>query len=213
MFNSLRKDLIEGLKERLPGPAAHDLMYPTHRDSSFRLPEFVDPPVKSAVLLLFYQDEAGDIKFPLIQRPNYNGAHSGQISLPGGKYEDKDQTLIQTALRETHEEIGIDPATVEVVGCLTDLHITVSNYLVTPVIGFTEKKPDYIIDPKEVDAVIEADLAVLLDPSCRKHGTVIAGGKFKIQAPYFEIEQKIVWGATAMMLNELCMLLSLSKSH
>ncbi|MDZ7607044.1 MAG: hypothetical protein U5K79_15975 [Cyclobacteriaceae bacterium] len=99
---------------------------------------------------------------------------------------------------------------VEIGGCLTDLYIAVSNYLVTPVIGFAEKKPQFLIDPYEVEAVIETDLSALFDPFCRKHGTVIASGKFKIQTPYFEIDNKIVWGATAMMLSELCMVAEFS---
>jgi len=210
MFNSFKQGIIEGLKERLPGTVAHQMMLPTHRDSNFRFPEFTAPPVKSAVLLLFYPDDDGTIKFPLIQRPTYNGAHSGQISLPGGKHEENDRDLIYTALRETHEEIGIIPEHVEVAGCLTDLYISVSNFIVTPVIGFADKKPQFSIDPNEVDAVIETGLSALFDPYCRKHGTVIAGGKFKIQTPYFEIENKIIWGATAMMLSELCMITEFS---
>jgi len=205
MFNSFKQRIVDGLKEKLPGASAHQIMLPTHRDNTFRFPKFTAAPVKSAVLLLFYPADDGIIKFPLIQRPTYNGAHSGQISLPGGKHEENDHDLIHTALREAHEEIGIEPASVEIAGCLTDLYIAVSNFIVTPVIGFSEKKPAFSIDPNEVEIVIETNLSSLFDPYCRKHGTVMASGKFKIQTPYFEIENKIVWGATAMMLSELCM--------
>jgi 8-oxo-dGTP pyrophosphatase MutT (NUDIX family) len=205
MYSSFKRGIIERIKEKLPGALAHQIMLPTHRDSTFRFPEFTEAPVRSAVLLLFYPADDGIVKFPLIQRPTYSGAHSGQISLPGGKHEENDRDLIHTALREAQEEIGISPESVEIGGCLTDLYIAVSNYIVTPVIGFSEKKPDFFIDPYEVEAVIETDLSALFDPYCRKSGTVIAGGKFKIQTPYFEIDQKIIWGATAMMLSELCM--------
>ncbi len=205
MFNSFKRSIIDGIREKLPGALAHQIMLPTHRDSSFRFPEFTQGPVKSAVLLLFYPSDDGIIKFPLIQRSTYNGAHSGQISLPGGKQEENDADLIYTALRETHEEIGVAPGSVEIGGCLTDLYIAVSNFIVTPVIGFAEKKPVFSIDPSEVEAVFETDLSVLFNPSCRKHGTVLAGGKYEIQTPYFEIDNKIIWGATAMMLSELCL--------
>ncbi|MDZ7607043.1 MAG: CoA pyrophosphatase [Cyclobacteriaceae bacterium] len=109
MFSSFKKGIIEGIKEKLPGALAHQIMLPTHRDNTFRFPEFTGEPVKSAVLLLFYPGDDGIVKFPLIQRPTYSGAHSAQISLPGGKHEENDRDLIHTALREAHEEIGIDP--------------------------------------------------------------------------------------------------------
>lgn len=210
MFSLFKRGIIEGIKEKLPGAVAHQLMLPTHRDSTFRFPEFTEAPVKSAVLLLFYPADNGIIKFPLIQRPIYNGVHSGQISLPGGKHEENDPDIIHTALRETHEEIGISPDSVEIGGCLTDLYIAVSNFIVTPVIGFVDKKPQFSIDPNEVAAVIETDLSAVFDPNCRKSGTVVSGGKFKIQTPYFEIENNIIWGATAMMLSELCMVAEFS---
>jgi len=207
MAQHLKHILTDALKKELPGARAHNLMLPTAREDSFRFPVFEVPPQKSAVLFLFYLDEES-IKFPLIQRPTYDGAHSGQIGLPGGKQEKTDADLIQTALREAREEIGIEPNLVEIVGCLSNLHIAVSNFVVTPVIGFVEKKPDYSIDPVEVESLIETDLSCLFHPSHRKQGTVLARGKFKIQTPYFDIDNKIVWGATAMMLSELVVILS-----
>lgn len=207
MAQQLKHILTDALKKELPGARAHNIMLPTAREDTFRFPRFEMPPMKSAVLLLFYRDEEC-IKFPLIQRPTYDGAHSGQIGLPGGKQEKSDADLIQTALREAQEEIGIEPNLVEIVGCLSDLHIAVSNFIVTPVIGFIEKKPEYSIDPLEVESLIETDLSCLFQPSYRKHGTVLARGKFKIQTPYFDIGNKIVWGATAMMLSELVVVLS-----
>lgn len=207
MAQHLKHILTDALKKDLPGARAHNLMLPTAREDSFRFPVFEVPPQKSAVLFLFYLDEES-IKFPLIQRPTYDGAHSGQIGLPGGKQEKTDVDLIQTALREAREEIGIEPNLVEIVGCLSNLHIAVSNFVVTPVIGFVEKKPDYSIDPVEVESLIETDLSCLFHPSYRKQGTVLARGKFKIQTPYFDIDNKIVWGATAMMLSELVVILS-----
>jgi 8-oxo-dGTP pyrophosphatase MutT (NUDIX family) len=207
MFQSFKKNITEGLSGALPGAKAHNLMYPTQRDSTFRFPVFDRPPVRSAVLILFYPDSGGRIRFPLIQRPTYNGAHSGQIGLPGGKSEEHDRDLVHTALREAQEEIGINPASVEVAGSLSELHIAVSNFLVTPVIGFTNRRPAFVLDPAEVEAIIETEISTLTDASCRRHGTVVTGGKYEIQTPYFEIENKVVWGATAMMLSELCMII------
>lgn len=191
------------LSKPLPGLEAHLEMMPIARDEKFLFPEFDVDPVKSAVLLLFYQDNAGRIKFPLIQRPTYNGAHSGQVGLPGGKAERTDKNIIQTALREASEEIGIIAEQVNVIGKLSDLHISVSNFIVTPVIGVTHSRPEFIPEPEEVVAVIESDLDDIVNPEKRKTGVVTAGGKFKVHTPYIDIGDRIVWGATAMILNEL----------
>lgn len=202
MLEKLKEKLRIELLNDLPGESAHNLMMPTIRDDNLTIPTNQPPPTKSAVLILFYQDD-GHIKFPLIQRPTYNGAHSAQVSFPGGKSEKSDKNLIYTALREANEEIGIDPDRVEVVGNLSDLFIWVSNYMVTPVIAFAEKKPEFKKDDLEVDEIIETDLYDIIDLNKRKEGTILVRGKYKIQTPYFDIDNRIVWGATAMMLNEL----------
>ena len=107
------------------------------------------------------------------------------------------------ALREAEEEIGIDGSHVDVVGNLTDLFISVSNFIVTPVIGFMDKSPQFKPDPVEVETISEADLFDIISPLKRREGTILARGKYKIQTPYFTIDDRIVWGATAMMLSEI----------
>ncbi len=199
------------LSKELPGNVAHSMMMPTLRDDNLKMPSGNPPPLKSAVLILFYQDEHGHPRFPLIQRPSYDGAHSAQISFPGGKAEPSDQSLIFTALREAEEEIGVKKEYVEVVGKLSDLFIWVSNYMVTPIVGVANVRPEFIKDQKEVDAIIEADLYDIINPHKRKEGTIIVREKYKIQTPYFDIDNRVVWGATAMMLNELSMILDKAK--
>lgn len=203
MFEEFKEKLKIELSNELPGESAHRLMISTFRDDNLTMPINQPPATKSAVLILFYLEENGSIKFPLIQRPTYDGAHSAQVSFPGGKSEKSDRNLQHTALREAQEEIGIDPASVEVIGNLSDLFIWVSNYMVTPVIGFTQQKPIFLKDDQEVDEIIETDLTDILKPEKRKEGTILVRGKYKIQTPYFDIDNRIVWGATAMMLNEL----------
>ncbi len=203
----IKETLKRELAGELPGKDAQALMMPIARDKSIRLPQFLIAPVKSAVLILLYPDHEGNIKFPLIQRPDYEGAHSGQISLPGGKIEHSDAGLTETALRETEEEIGVKREKVEVIGSLTNLYITVSNYDVTPVIGFTDQKPHFFIDETEVAELIEADLADLLSMEKLKEGDVLVRGKYKVRTPYFDIGGYMVWGATAMILSEFSVIL------
>lgn len=202
MFEEFKEKLRTELSNELPGESAHSMMIPTVRDDNLTMPANQPPPTKSAVLILFYEDN-GIIKFPLIQRPTYNGAHSAQVSFPGGKSEKSDSNLQYTALREAEEEIGIDAGNVEVIGNLSDLFIWVSNYMVTPVIAFTHQKPKFVKDDLEVDEIIETDLSDILNPEKRKEGTILVREKYKIQTPYFDIDDRIVWGATAMMLSEL----------
>lgn len=207
MFEEFKEKLRIELSNDLPGESAHSMMTPTVRDDKLTIPTNQPPPTKSAVLILFYQDDNGHIKFPLIQRPAYNGAHSAQVSFPGGKSEKADRNLEHTALREAEEEIGINPGRVEVIGNLSDLFIWVSNFVVTPVIGFIDQKPEFKKDDLEVDSIIETDLYDIMKAEKRKEGTILARGKYKIQTPYFDIDNRVVWGATAMMLSELSMVI------
>jgi 8-oxo-dGTP pyrophosphatase MutT (NUDIX family) len=207
MFEEFKQKLKRQLSQELPGEEAHLMMMPTARDESFKFPIYKKAPVESAVLVLFYSDGSGNIKFPLIQRPTYNGAHSGQISFPGGKAEKSDRDLVHTALREAAEEIGIIPEDVDVVGRLSELHIAISNFVVTPVVGFMTKKPQFVMDMQEVEEVIEADLHDIIKPEKRKEGMIVIREKYKIQTPYFDIGNRVVWGATAMMLNELSVMI------
>jgi 8-oxo-dGTP pyrophosphatase MutT (NUDIX family) len=211
MLEEFKEKLRIELTNKLPGESAHSMMMPTLRDDNLTMPKNQAPPTKSAVLILFYQNEHGHIKFPLIQRPRYNGAHSAQVSFPGGKYEDGDVDLIGTALRESQEEIGIDPKQVEIVGRISDLFIWVSNFLVTPIVSVTKALPNFVRDEKEVDAIIETDLFDILNPEKRKEGVVIAQEKYKIHTPYFDIDNRMVWGATAMMLSELSMVIGKTR--
>lgn len=160
-----------------------------------------NPARPGGVLLLLYPHE-GDIYIPLMKRPEYNGAHSGQVSLPGGKQEKEDSNLVETALRETHEEIGIPGSEIEVLGQLSEMFIIASNFRVFPTIGVTYEKPLLIPDQREVVKVLTPSLSELSDLSKRKVKTMHFP-PYTIQSPYYDIEGEIVWGATAMILSEL----------
>lgn len=155
-----------------------------------------------AVLILLYPHQ-GDLLFPLTQRHTYKGAHSGQVSLPGGKIEPQDVGTDATALRETHEEIGVAPEHVRLLGKLTELYIPPSNFLVHPYVGYAEQRPEMKKDDFEVAELFEGNIKSLLDENTVEETKVPIPGNMKIKTPYFNIHEKVVWGATAMILSEL----------
>jgi 8-oxo-dGTP pyrophosphatase MutT (NUDIX family) len=157
----------------------------------------------SAVMILFCVDEKETIFIPLTARETYKGAHSGQISFPGGKYEENDLSLQNTAIRECYEEIGIKED-IEIIGQLTNLYIPVSGFLVEPFVGIcTTINPVFTHQSREVKEIIKLPLNLLLDDAIIKTGIVQSGNDFSITAPFFLHEEYKIWGATAMILNEL----------
>lgn len=205
---------IEQLKVRfqkpLPGEEAQFLMTPLLRQRI----QHVDPlsynPRKSAVLILLFPVEES-IHTLLIQRPVYDGVHSGQVAFPGGKFEETDTDLSHTALRETFEEVGAPSNDIEIIGKLTDLYINPSNFLVTPYIGFISKHPDFIMDAYEVQKIISVDLFSLNDKGIRSEKTITHSNGYKMKTPYYEIDGLTVWGATAMMISELNVIVEEAK--
>jgi 8-oxo-dGTP pyrophosphatase MutT (NUDIX family) len=159
----------------------------------------------AAVLILLFP-ENGSVHTVFMQRPDYNGVHSGQISFPGGKKEPTDENIIQTAIREANEETGVDPEKISIIGTLTPLFIPISNMIVTPVIGWVNEKPVFNHQPEEVVFLIDADLKILLDPSIIKTKPFEIRGEM-IEVKYFDYEANRIWGATAMILYELLIIL------
>lgn len=198
--------LHQQLKLPLPGPLAHEPLRAVPTGTIKPRFEHRMPPRPGSVLILLYE-ENGLIKFPLTQRPDYPGTHGGQISLPGGKAE-PEEDLITTALRETEEEIGVKRDAIKVVGQLSQFFVIPSNYMVTPVIGYTHQRPLFHPDPKEVVRVLEGSIDQLIRPDAVQSKEILAAKMYPMQAPHFEIEGEVVWGATAMMLNELRVIIS-----
>ncbi|QDH80299.1 CoA pyrophosphatase [Echinicola soli] len=194
--------LEDKIKGPLPGKAGQIKMAPRPLDNARFAQHDLTYAREGAVLILLYPN-GKDCWVPFIKRPEYDGTHGGQVSLPGGKKEQKDTNLQETALRETEEEIGVPAKDVHVIGKLSQLYIPPSNFLVTPYIGFVDQVPIFIPDPREVSRVIQCDFNTLIDQNARKETTIEARNKRKIQAPYFDIDSEMVWGATAMILSEL----------
>lgn len=156
---------------------------------------------ESAVLMLLYPMD-GELHLPLILRNVYPGVHSGQIGLPGGRVEEFDTELVDTALRETEEEVGVPRAEIQVLGRLSQLYIPPSNFLVHPFIGYSTSRPNFVPDHTEVQQVIETRLNDFLDEKNIDETVVEVGGGMKMKVPRFLINGHTVWGATAMMMAE-----------
>ncbi len=200
-FQDLIDHLTYRLSQPLPGFAAHLTMASQSRLKWLMEGMDSSNAKKSGVLILIYPDQDGPTTV-VIQRPDYDGMHGGQVSLPGGKREESDATLIDTALRETQEELGVPSASVTVIGTLTELYIPPSNYLVLPVVGFTREKPKFTPDPVEVEKIIEIRIGQLSDPSYKTTQEINVHG-FVLTAPCYTIHGATIWGATAMILSEL----------
>ena len=217
------------LQEELPGAASHLKMAPAHRLDEFRAIRDKDfNPRLSAVLVLLYPGDAGStkpagqtsfvdapssensspplstLKIVFIRRGEYVGIHSGQIAFPGGRYEDDDADLCETAMREAEEEIGVSRDSYEIIGQLSDLYVPPSNFLVRAFVAYASRRPSYIPDPREVQEVIELDFSHFFNSTNIKVKDFPAHNSLNnTSAPYFDVEGVTIWGATAMMLTEL----------
>ena len=189
------------LKLPLPGEKAHLKMASKIRLKELQSIYNTSKAISSGVLILLYPED-NSIKTVLIERQKYDGVHSGQVSFPGGRQEEGDKSLIETALRESNEEVNTNPANVEIIGTLTELYIPPSNFLVIPVIGYLKTKPNLIAEKNEVAEIITADISFLFDEKPKKEKIINVRGS-KIKAPYYDVQGHIVWGATAMILSEL----------
>ena len=157
---------------------------------------------KAAVMMLFYPKN-NSTHLVLIVRNSYEGVHSAQIAFPGGKCEFEDENFACTALRETHEEIGIRPDKIEILKPFTELYIPPSNFMVHPFLGICKEEPVFIPQPSEVAHIIELPLTTFLNAAIVVDEKLSTSYADNISVPAFKIEEYIVWGATAMMLNEL----------
>ena len=202
----LTQKLKKRLTQPLPGlPAQLEMAPPARGSGELKVPDDVR---HSAVLAFLYPHQDAP-HIALMKRADDGHVHSGQISFPGGKVEDTDRDYSHTALREAEEELGIPQAEVELLGRLTDMYIPVSNFLVVPYLGVMPHRPDFVIDPKEVAQVVEVDLDMFWQEevkAIRKIEQRTRWGHYETQSPSFKIREHIIWGATAMMLNELLLL-------
>lgn len=197
----IKARILQAFTQPLPGLEAQRLMAMPGRYTN--VPEVPANARKAAVLVLLYK-KAGRIFLSLIRRKIIEtDRHSGQISFPGGKMEAGDDYPVQTALREAQEEIGLNH-TLEILGLLTPLYIPVSNFHVTPVVAWYEGEIHFSIEENEVEELLEMDLDLLINPAIKsvRDMTVFPSMILK-DVPVYDIQGLVIWGATAMMLSEL----------
>jgi 8-oxo-dGTP pyrophosphatase MutT (NUDIX family) len=207
-MNTIINHLRQALSKPLPGLEAQLRMAPRPRTGWDPL-KFPDDARAAAALLLLYPHH-DTVNITLTVRGSELRNHTGQVSFPGGRVDDG-ETVEQAALREAHEEIGVEPHTVEIIGALTPLHIPVSRYILHPIVGFCTMRPAFQRAEWEVARIIETPVALLQDPQTIKRearSRVVDGKTMEVDVPFYDIDGEKVWGATAMVLAEFCALLT-----
>ncbi|WP_121665765.1 NUDIX hydrolase [Mesonia aquimarina] len=208
-FSEFKKSVSKIEKIDRIGEKAHLEMVPEFRHKELeRAPLEKANPKQAAVLALFYPDKTEETHLVLILRKTYKGVHSAQIGFPGGRVEKTDKNLEETAIRETFEEIGVRPEQIQILKELTEIYIPPSNFWVQPFLGISENTPDFIRQETEVEEILEIKLTDFLDHSnliTKKLSTSYAQN---VSVPAFLLNNHVVWGATAMMLSEIKLMLN-----
>ncbi len=197
-INTLTEKLKISCQNNLPGEIAQKAMLAKPRNK-IKFPNSEEHAIPSAVLILLYQ-ENDDIQFILTERTNEVQHHKGQISLPGGSWEEGEQ-LHETAMRETEEEIGIPMENIEIISELTPLFVSVTGYIIHPFVGFIDEKPTIFPNSSEVSNVFTATISELLNPINTKTELWTIRDT-PVDVPLFKFGKYKVWGATAMILSE-----------
>lgn len=188
-----------------PGPPIDHEELLLVRDSAGRALRPLNPPPgvvarPAAVLILLYPD-GDDLRLPLTIRSNHLPSHRGEVSLPGGAIDPNDGDAAATALRETHEEIGIEPHTINIWGSLSPIYVAPSNFQIEPIVGMCAQPPQLQLNHAEVDAVITTTLRELIDPAIIRSEMRILR-EHEVLVPFFAVADQKVWGATALILSE-----------
>ena len=159
---------------------------------------------QAAVLVLVHPDDAGDACVVLMERPAYDGFHSGEVSFPGGKAEPVDADLEATALREAAEEVGLDAAAagVAVVGRLDPVHVAVSGFAIHPIVALAPRPPSLVPHPGEVARIVSAPVEAFL-PAAPMPVVERPVRDWVLRYGIYPIEGLEVWGATARILGQL----------
>jgi 8-oxo-dGTP pyrophosphatase MutT (NUDIX family) len=187
----------------LPAEKAHVKMAPLERVALMKNLDLSEKKPRIAAVMMLFYPKNGKTHLVLIVRNAYDGVHSSQIAFPGGKYEISDANFQETALRETHEEVGISSEKIEIIKQFTPMYIPPSNFLVHPFLGISSQELSFYPDIREVADIIELPLSVFLNDEIIIEATLSTSYAANVLVPAFNIQNHVVWGATAMILSEL----------
>jgi len=203
-FSSFEERIVKVKKMELPGEAIQFKMAPVERLKELKEQARLKQNARKAgVMALFYPSETNETHIILILRRTYKGVHSAQVGFPGGKIEPEDDSLMEAALRETEEEVGVSRNVVTVLKELTEIYIPPSNFFVQPFLGLTNTTPIFIPQDDEVEALIEVPLSLFMDDKTLVTKKITTSYATNIDVPAFLLNGHVVWGATAMMLSEV----------
>ena len=199
------ENIQEALNLELPGAVAHKKLLPPGRPLD--LPDKKKNSCKKSAVLLFLINKNNELHLCFTRRNSTMKHHPGQISFPGGQFDENETAPVEVALRELEEETGVKRNNILVLGHLSDLYVAVSNFIIHPVVGYTNYLPDFNINFHEVDEIIIIPLSSFFESS--NLSTAIRSTSIGIlEVPCFKINGYEIWGATAMIISELLMLLT-----
>ncbi len=160
-----------------------------------------------AAVLLLLLEKGGEYHVLFTRRTETLSHHKGQISFPGGACQGEDATLLETALRESREEIGLAPEDVEVLGELDDTLTYVSHYRITPFVAGIPWPYPFKPNPAEIAEIITVPLVALREKA-NFHEEIWVEGGISVTVPFYNYRGKVIWGATARILKQFLSLLS-----
>ncbi|MCB0508635.1 MAG: CoA pyrophosphatase [Chitinophagales bacterium] len=210
MFQQFVDAMKSAFQFPLPGKQAQNRFKPYLKiNPKLDVPPIFKPKYGAVMALLYPRNEIPHIL--LIERPKYEGVHSGQIAFPGGQIESSDASHLVAAIRETYEEIGVEEKHIEVLGNLSSLYVLASNFMVYPFVGILQELPPLTLERNEVASVLEIPIYKFFEKNIIKEKEMKSALGIKLHAPYFDLDGKILWGATAMMVSELCAIIEQHK--
>ncbi len=198
----ITQKLQQLLNEPLPGLRAQIDLSPVRSEALRYYSAPAQAKAAAVMCLLHLKENRWHLTY--IQRSLHEADyHSGQISFPGGKQEDHDQSLLDCAVRETYEEIGVPRNQIKVLGSLSPIYVYASQFLVHPFVGMISEIPSYVRQTNEVAKVLEAPIDLFRSPDVIKYKDLNIRGHLLKDVPYFDLEGQVLWGATAMITREL----------
>ena len=203
-FNSFLEAIVKIKHLELFGEISHAKMSPPYRlELAKKMRQKAKSAKQAGVMALFYPNTELQTNLVLILRKTYKGVHSAQVGFPGGKFEEGDGSLMTTAVRETEEEVGVASTKVKIIKPMSPLYIPPSNFFVHPFVGVLDETPRFYKQEDEVEDIIEVALRDFMDESNVLKTKVPTSYNVEVEVPAFNLNNHIVWGATAMMLSEL----------